>query len=92
MIKVIAFNGSARKRGNTATLLKVALNELKKEGIETEMYDLSGKMIKGCIACYQCFKKKDRRCAVQDDVLNECIAKMIEADGILPDLRPTSRT
>ncbi len=64
-------------------LINTVLRELIIEGIETEVYDLAGKPIKGCIACYQCFKNKDRRCAVGDDILNECIEKMIEADGIL---------
>lgn len=82
-MKVIAFNGSARKEGNTAILLNLVLDELKVEGIETELYSLAGKSIQGCIACYQCFEKKNRRCAVEKDIINECIGKMIEADGIL---------
>jgi multimeric flavodoxin WrbA len=82
-MKVIAFNASARKQGNTAILLNLVLDEMKSEGIETEMYELAGKPLKGCIACYQCFKNKDQRCAVKDDIINECIEKMIEADGIL---------
>jgi multimeric flavodoxin WrbA len=82
-MKVIAFNGSARKDGNTAILLNVALGELKAEGIETELYSMAGKPIQGCIACYQCFEKKNRRCAVENDIVNECIRKMDEADGIL---------
>lgn len=82
-MKVIAFNGSARKDGNTAILLNTVLDELKAEGIETELYSLAGKPIQGCIACYKCFKNKDRKCSVDKDVINECIAKMVEADGIL---------
>jgi multimeric flavodoxin WrbA len=82
-MKVIAFNGSARKEGNTAILLNLVLDELKAEGIETEIYSLAGKPIQGCIACYKCFEKKDRRCSVDKDIINECIEKMIEADGIL---------
>ena len=82
-MKVIAFNGSARRQGNTAILLNLVLDELKSEGIETELYELAGKQLKGCIACYQCFKNKDRHCVVNDDCINECIAKMIEADGII---------
>jgi multimeric flavodoxin WrbA len=82
-MKVIAFNGSARKDGNTAILLNTVLDEIKKEGIETELYQLAGKKIRGCIACYKCMKNKDKRCAVDKDIVNECIAKMIEADGIL---------
>ncbi len=83
MARVIAFNGSARKHGNTAVLIDTVLRELSNEGIETEVYDLAGRPIKGCIACYQCFTNKDGHCAVGDDVLNECIDRMINADGIL---------
>jgi multimeric flavodoxin WrbA len=82
-MKVVAFNGSVRKEGNTALLLNTALAEIAAEGIETELYQLAGKPIQGCIACYQCFKNKDRRCAVTKDIANECVAKMDEADGIL---------
>ncbi len=82
-MKVIAFNGSVRKEGNTAILLNLVLDELKAEGIDTELYSLAGKPIQGCSACFQCFEKKNRRCAVDKDIVNECIAKMAEADGIL---------
>ncbi len=82
-MKVIAFNGSVRKEGNTSILLKLVLDELKAEGIETELYSLAGKPIQGCTACYKCFEKKDKRCSVEKDIVNECIQKMAEADGIL---------
>ena len=82
-MKVIAFNGSARKDGNTAVLLNGVLEELNKAGIQTELFQLAGKTIHGCKACYQCFKNQNKRCSVDDDVLNECIEKMVEADGII---------
>jgi len=82
-MKVIAFSGSARKDGNTAILVNAVFKELKKEGIETELVQLSGKKIRGCIACGKCFEKKDGLCAVKGDIVNECIAKMVEADGII---------
>ncbi len=82
-MKVVAFNGSARKDGNTAILLNTVLDELKNEGIETELVQLAGQTIKGCKACYQCRKNKDQRCSVTDDKMNDYIAKMIEADGII---------
>jgi len=82
-MKVVAFNGSARKDGNTAILINYVLAELRKEGIETEMIQLAGQKIHGCIACYQCLKNKDQQCAVKDDVANDCIKKMIVADGII---------
>jgi multimeric flavodoxin WrbA len=82
-MKVIAFNGSARKEGNTSILLNLVLNELQEEGIATEIYSLAGKLVQGCIACYKCFETKNRRCNVETDIINECIQKMDEADGIL---------
>lgn len=82
-MKVTAFNGSARKDGNTARLIGHAFATLEAEGIETELVQLAGRPIHGCIACYQCFARKDRRCAVTDDVANECIEKMLESDGII---------
>jgi multimeric flavodoxin WrbA len=82
-MKVIAFNGSARKEGNTSILLNLVLDELKADSIETELYSLAGKPIQGCIACYKCFEKKNKRCNVEKDIVNECLEKMLEADGIL---------
>ena len=82
-MKAVAFNGSARKDGNTAILLDTVLEELKREGIETELVQLSGKSLQGCIACFKCFENKDGRCAVKKDEMNVYIEKMQEADGIL---------
>ena len=82
-MKVVAFNGSPRKDGNTTILINHVFRELEKEGVETELVQLSGKKIHGCIACYKCFENKDQRCAVKDDIANECIEKMIKAEGIL---------
>lgn len=82
-MKVVAFNGSPRKDGNTSILLRHVLDEIETAGIETEQVQLGGKKIRGCMACYKCFENKDRRCSVDNDILNECIAKMIAADGII---------
>jgi multimeric flavodoxin WrbA len=82
-MKVVALNGSARKDGNTALLINVVFDELKKEGIETELIQMAGKPPQGCIACYKCFKNKNRRCTVDKDMLNEIITAMEPAEGIL---------
>jgi multimeric flavodoxin WrbA len=82
-MKVVAFNGSSRKDSNTAILVKTVLEELGKEGIETEFIQLAGESVRGCIACRKCFERKDKRCAVDADNLNEYLAKMIEAQGII---------
>jgi len=82
-MKVIALNGSARKDGNTAILIKQVFGELEEQNIETEMIQLSGQRIRGCIACYKCFENKDRKCNVKDDMVNDYIERMLEADGII---------
>jgi multimeric flavodoxin WrbA len=82
-MKVTAVNGSARKDGNTALLINHALGELNAEGIETELIQLSGESIRGCLACYKCFEKKNQRCHNDRDVVNTCIEKMLESDGII---------
>ena len=69
-MKVIAFSGSARKDGNTAILVRHAFSELAKEGIDTELVQLAGERVRGCIACYQCWKTKDGTCAIKDDCIN----------------------
>ncbi len=82
-MRVIAFNGSPRRKGNTSTLIDIVLEELIGSGIETELYQLGGKEIHGCRACYACARNKNRRCAMEDDVLNECVELMESADAII---------
>ena len=82
-MKVTAFSGSARKGGNTALLVQRVFAELRREEIETELVELAGMRIRGCTACYGCFKNKDRRCAMDDDIVNEAIDKMDASDAII---------
>jgi multimeric flavodoxin WrbA len=82
-MKVVAFNGSPRVNGNTSHGLKTVLAELEKEGITTELVQLGGRKVFGCMACGKCFENKNKQCARQDDEMNFFIEKMIEADGIL---------
>jgi multimeric flavodoxin WrbA len=83
MPKVIAFNGSPRKEGNTSILIGHIFGELENEGIETELIQVGGTMIHGCTACMKCFENKDGHCIFDDDIVNICIDKMVEADGII---------
>jgi multimeric flavodoxin WrbA len=82
-LKVVAFNGSPRSKGNTAQSLQIVLAELEKEGIETEFIQLGGRKVFGCLACGKCWETKDNHCIRQDDDMNTFIQKMIEADGII---------
>lgn len=82
-MKVIAFNGSPRKKGNTEGCLNTVLGELEKNGIETELIQVGKEKVRGCLACYTCKKKQNERCAIEDDPVNDWIQKMKAADGIL---------
>ena len=81
-MKVVAFNGSPRKDGNTATLLAAVLRELESQGIETELVHLIGPLA-GCKACFKCKEMKNGRCIQDKDMINQCIEKMAAADGII---------
>jgi multimeric flavodoxin WrbA len=69
--------------GNTVHMIQHVFAVLEAEGIETELYQLGGRKIRGCAACYGCYRNKDGRCAVDNDVVNECIEKMVASDGII---------
>lgn len=80
-MKVLAINSSARKDGNTAILINTVFEELSKEGIETEMVQLSGKIIEPCKACWACGGKKN--CIHKNDLFWEIFEKMTQADGMI---------
>lgn len=82
-MKVIIFNGSPNKEGNTYHGIKIVADELEKEGIETEIIHVGNKSIRGCIACGYCTKNKNRKCAITTDPVNNWIEKMNDADGII---------
>jgi multimeric flavodoxin WrbA len=82
-MKVVAFNGSPRRKGNTEILIGEVFKILEKEGIETEMVQLGNKPVHGCTACGKCREIQNGKCHIKNDHLNYCIEKMIEADGII---------
>ncbi|AJA49485.1 iron-sulfur flavoprotein [Clostridium pasteurianum DSM 525 = ATCC 6013] len=82
-MKVVAFNGSPNKNGNTYEAIKVVAAELEKENIEVEIIHVGNKVIRGCLACGGCSRNMNEKCVIQNDQVNEWIQKMKEADGII---------
>ena len=82
-MKVVAFNGSPNAKGNTWHALSMVTEELEKEGIATEIVHVGNKAVRGCLACGQCFKKRNEECIQAEDPVNEWIQLMKGADGIL---------
>jgi multimeric flavodoxin WrbA len=82
-MKVVAFNGSPRKEGNTIRLLRMVCETLEEEGIETEIVQVGGKSVHGCTACMKCAENLDHKCILTGDPVNEWMGKMFAADGII---------
>lgn len=81
-MKVVAFNGSPKKEGNTYHAIRMVAEELEKEGIEVEVIHVGNKAIRGCLACNGCVRNQNEKCVIDDEV-NGWIQKMKEADGII---------
>ena len=79
-MKVLILNGSPRVDGNTTVAVNELVNTFNVEGIETEVVQVGGKVIRGCIACLSC--AKTGKC-VFDDAVNEVAEKFKDADGLI---------
>lgn len=82
-LKVLAINGSPRKGGNTEQLVREVFKQIEPHGIETEIVQVGGLLLRGCSSCYGCFKTRDGVCAIKTDRMNEFIAKANEADALI---------
>lgn len=65
MKKVIIINGSPRKNGNTAKMLKEAQKGAEETGAEVEYFNLYDYDFKGCRSCFVC--KLKEKIAISDD-------------------------
>lgn len=82
-MKVVAINGSPRKGGNTEIMLKKVLETLEKRDIETKLIQIGGTNIHGCRGCWACKKLQNRKCAFNDDILNDILEDVYTADAIV---------
>ena len=80
-MKVLLVNGSSHKNGCTCTALSEVAKALEQDGIETEIFHIGTKPVRGCIACGSC--RKLGHCVFTDDPANELSEKMQTADGIV---------
>lgn len=80
-MKVLGINGSSRKDGNTAVLIKSVFEELERAGIQTEIVQLADLTVEPCRACFAC--ARNGSCIFRQDSFTELFDKMVEADGLL---------
>lgn len=82
-MKVIAFNGSPHKHGNTAAALELAKKQFESQGIEFEIFNVGNKPVAGCMGCGMCFKNKNEECIIKGDSVNDAIQKVKTADAVI---------
>lgn len=82
-MKVLAYNGSPRKNGNTSILIQTVFKELNKHGIETEEINIGLKNYRGCTGCFKCAENKNGKCIITTDDLNTHIEKIKAADAVI---------
>lgn len=80
-MKVLLVNGSHHEKGCTYTALAEVAKALNANGVETEIYQLSGKKIEGCRGCWAC--KKVKHCVFDDGTVNDFVTKAAEFDGFV---------
>ena len=83
MKKVLLINGSPHEKGNTYFALNEAAKALSEQGFQTEIVWIGTKPVRGCTACGGCVRNNNGHCAFNDDLCNEVIDKMNEADGLI---------
>ena len=84
-MKVLAINGSPRKKWNTGILLEKALEGAASVGAETELVHLYDLSFKGCTSCFACKLKDGRsygKCAMRDG-LTPVLDKVHSADALV---------
>jgi len=80
-MKVLAVNGSPHKAGTTNEALSIVAEALAGQGIDTEIVWIGSGPLQGCTGCGGCHKHRGR--CVHDDIVNECLLKMADCDGLL---------
>lgn len=83
MFKAVAINGGPRKHGNTFHLLTRVLEPLREAGWETEIIQLGKEPVRGCSACFKCFRNRDCRCVLPEDAVSGAMAALFAADAVI---------
>ncbi len=80
MPQIVAIYGSPRRRGNTATLLKHAVQGAVDAGAQVNEIILRDLKMSPCLEIYAC--KKDGRCAIKDD-FHQVVDQILSAKGLI---------
>ena len=82
-MQITTLLGSAKKKGNTATVLGWVEEELKSRGHDVERIYLNNKSIRGCLGCAKCRENPDEIACVQNDDAKDIMQQMISSEVVL---------
>jgi multimeric flavodoxin WrbA len=82
-MQVTTLLGSAKKKGNTATVLGWVEEALESLGHDVERIYLNNKAIGGCLGCAKCRENPSEIACVQNDDAIGILEKMIESEAVL---------
>lgn len=80
-MKVLMINGSSHENGTTDAALKIIAEELKAQGVDSEIVCLKTAAVHTCTGCCSCLR--NGKCVFDDDPVNEIGEKVKEADGYI---------
>lgn len=79
-MKILVLNGSPRKKGSVATLLRAVVDDLA-ETHQVEWIDVYDLNMRPCLACMKC--RPDGECCFPEDDAHRVGRKIKEADGLI---------
>ena len=82
-MQITTLLGSAKKKGNTATVLGWVEEELQSLGHDVERIYLNNKSIGGCLGCAKCRENPDEIACVQKDDTIDIMEQMISSEVVL---------
>lgn len=81
VFNVLLLNGSPHKKGCIGAAFEEMISVFNAEGVATEVIEVGGQAVRGCVACGYCMKHG--RCVFQDDPVNAVAPKLERADALI---------
>ena len=82
-MKVLLINGSPHQNGCVFTALSEISETLAAENVQSEIFWIGNQPLRGCIGCFQCRAEGANGCVFADDVYNNLVEKLQQADGVI---------
>jgi len=82
-MKVVMVNGSPNAAGCTYTGLSIIKEQLAKNGVDSEIFQVGRNPVLGCTGCRACKQPNAQGCVYDEDMVNTVAAELLKADGLI---------